>query len=89
MNKDMQSKVETILADRQKIHGTFADNARLSQNLKALVFAYSIDLNDEQHEALEMILHKVARIACGDPNHVDHWDDIAGYATLASRSIIG
>lgn len=29
-----------------------------------------------------MILHKIARIMNGDPDHIDHWHDIAGYATL-------
>jgi hypothetical protein len=31
-----------------------------------------------------MILNKVSRILAGDPGHVDHWDDIAGYATLVA-----
>ena len=29
-----------------------------------------------------MILHKVARILNGDPDYVDSWADIAGYAQL-------
>jgi len=35
-----------------------------------------------QGEAIHMICVKLARIVCGDPNHADHWDDIAGYARL-------
>jgi hypothetical protein len=27
----------------------------------------------------------LARIASGNPEHIDHWDDIAGYATLAAN----
>ena len=38
-----------------------------------------------QQECIDMILHKIARIGTGDPNKVDHWDDIAGYATLVAR----
>jgi hypothetical protein len=30
----------------------------------------------------QMICMKLARIACGDPTFVDHWDDIGGYAKL-------
>lgn len=35
-----------------------------------------------QREALDMIATKMSRIVCGDPQHEDHWDDIAGYAFL-------
>ena len=27
-----------------------------------------------------MIAHKIARIICGNPNHLDHYIDIVGYA---------
>lgn len=33
-----------------------------------------------------MILAKIARIVSGDPNHADHWDDIAGYALLGKSA---
>lgn len=33
-------------------------------------------------EAIKLILHKIARIANGDPYYDDSWKDIAGYATL-------
>jgi hypothetical protein len=38
-----------------------------------------------QREALDMILHKIARIVNGNPNETDHWHDIAGYATLVEQ----
>jgi len=44
-------------------------------------------LNDVQKEALEMILHKVARIVSGNPNHADHWHDIGGYSKLVEDRI--
>ena len=34
-----------------------------------------------------MILHKLARILNGDPNYVDSWHDIAGYAILVEDII--
>ena len=40
------------------------------------------DLAPYQLEALEMILHKIARILNGDPNYKDSWVDIVGYAQL-------
>ena len=42
-----------------------------------------------QQEALHMICSKLARIANGDPNHVDSWHDIAGYASLVVKDING
>lgn len=33
----------------------------------------------DQREALAMVMHKISRIMCGDPNYDDSWVDIAGY----------
>jgi hypothetical protein len=32
-----------------------------------------------------MIAHKIGRIIAGDPDFRDHWDDLAGYATLIAQ----
>jgi len=40
------------------------------------------DMTCAQRESLEMIAHKIGRIICGDPDYVDSWHDIAGYAKL-------
>lgn len=81
--------IEAILAERGKTHGDFTDNARVMQSLKRIVHAEAgwDKLTDVQREALHMILHKVGRIISGNPNTHDHWDDIAGYAKLASERI--
>lgn len=83
--------VDTILAERQKTHGRFNTHAALSQNMKAVMASAEswADLNPAQCEALEMIAHKIARILNGNPNHTDHWADIAGYATLVQRELEG
>lgn len=83
-------KTEEILNEREKTHGDYKDTARLSWSFKHTVreeldsqskdMRRNVDIG--QQEAIEMILHKIARIICGDPNHSDHWDDIAGYAML-------
>lgn len=39
-------------------------------------------LNDSQKETIYMVCHKMARILTGDPNHIDSWQDISGYAML-------
>jgi exopolyphosphatase/pppGpp-phosphohydrolase len=46
-------------------------------------------LSSSHKHALIMTAVKLSRILNGDPNHKDSWHDIAGYATLAERSIDG
>lgn len=40
------------------------------------------ELSCDQKEALETIATKIARILNGDPDYIDNWVDIAGYAML-------
>lgn len=44
-------------------------------------------LSESQKEALEMIAHKIGRILNGDPNYMDSWVDIAGYAQLVANQL--
>lgn len=83
--------VEDILAEREKTHGDYEVHASCTQALKRVVFnslrrsGREVRISATQQEALDMICHKIGRIVAGDPNHKDHWDDIAGYATLVSK----
>ena len=73
-------QVRQTLNERQSQYGSFkdvADTTALFMDQFALGSMSSV-----QREALHMICSKLARIANGDPNHVDSWHDIAGYATL-------
>ena len=79
--------IESILEERKKTHGDFVSFARIAQKFKDLLNQPDAPLTSVQREALEMITHKIARILNGDPNHKDHWDDIAGYATLVSNQL--
>ena len=75
--------IQKTLKARQKTHGNFQTHAKISQQLKAVLWEHGYqELDDDQVEALEMICHKIARVLNGDPNHKDHWHDIAGYSTL-------
>ena len=78
--------ISQILAERGKRYGSFDGNAHISQSLKHQMAAQDnwVMLQDDQREALEMIAHKIARILNGDPDYVDNWVDIAGYAKLVS-----
>lgn len=81
-------KPGALTAERRATHGDWKTTARAANRLKLALreslveSAQPTKLNAQQLEALDMILGKIARIVSGDPNHPDHWDDIAGYALL-------
>ena len=81
-------EINDILDQRQKTHGNFEKVARLDTELFSTFNTYLYSsLSDEQYCAIKMILHKIARIGCGDPEFIDHWQDIIGYAQLIINSI--
>jgi hypothetical protein len=84
-----RQEINSILNAREKTHGSWQFQSSCSQELKKVARGYGNyePLCDAQREAVDMILHKISRIVCGDPNFKDHWDDIAGYATLVSREL--
>lgn len=79
---------DPLLVEREKTHGDFANNAAISQELKKIIHAPTVlrNFSDVQSEALDMIALKLSRILSGQANFKDHWDDIAGYAKLASKA---
>ena len=77
--------INLILAERGKVHGSFEVHALFATRLKAILRDSDNGFTSAQLEAMDMIQHKIARILAGDPNHIDHWDDIAGYATLVAN----
>lgn len=81
--------VEQILAERQKTHGSFETHSMVCQGIKDALQASEnwFKLTPTTKEALDMIAHKMARIVNGQEDFKDHWDDIAGYATLKSKLI--
>lgn len=85
----LDKSVDSILDQRAKTHGDFRDHALLAQSLKDKFYELKSNrtLTSTQMEALEMIFHKIARIGAGNPNEVDHWQDIAGYATLVAKEL--
>lgn len=88
----MQNKkknTKEILAERQKTHGDFRTQAAIARCLKSSMHGWGNwhQLKAYQKEALDMIQHKIARILNGNADFKDHWDDIAGYATLVAREL--
>lgn len=81
--------VDHILNDRHQAYGYFMDVAAVATALRAVIRDRRPDLMPDQEEALNMICTKIARIVNGDPNHLDSWRDIAGYATLVADRLEG
>ena len=87
------NNITDTLTERGARYGAFKDHAEISQSLKATIKSYMgekwNEIEDDQRESIEMICHKIARIANGDPNYADSWIDIAGYATLVADRLEG
>jgi hypothetical protein len=92
---DVSSGLEATLQQRGQTHGDYTDHARISQELKATV-AHELDLRKSRgqppleataRESIDMILHKIARVIAGEWDEPDHWQDIAGYATITEKRI--
>lgn len=77
-------------------HGEWQDNAVTGQSLKVVV-RKALEKRREDGvypqlaaihlEALDMFCLKIARIATGDANEPDHWQDIEGYAKLCRERL--
>ena len=88
-----ETDVDQVLDSRAKDYGKFIEGAEIMQMLKRLVHNYIEDrgtpLAFDQREAIDMIIHKLGRIINGNPDKVDQWVDIAGYATLVADRLQG
>ena len=88
-----QGEIVALLTERGHEYGPFRDGAALMQGMKRLMAdharAHDKTFSDDQWEALEMIVHKIGRIVNGNPDKVDHWKDIAGYAMLVADRLEG
>lgn len=85
----MSAGIDKTLQERGSNYGPFEGHARIAQQLKSVMRDTPkwADTTPEQREALEMIVHKIARLLNGRPDHQDSWHDIAGYATLVENRI--
>ena len=77
-------KLATVLSERGSRYGTLMSNATISQGLKEILHNSSNweAMPPDMREALDMIVHKIARIVEGDFEYDDSWIDISGYSTL-------
>ena len=88
-----ETDIDGTLDERAQDYGKFKDGAALMQAIKRTLAdharMHNKTFSDDQWEALEMIVHKIGRIVNGNPDKVDHWVDIAGYAKLVADRLQG
>jgi hypothetical protein len=93
LDRKTETGVDETLDARAQDYGTFRDGAAMMQGIKRLLAEHARvhdkTFADDQWEALEMIVHKIGRIVNGNPDKVDSWVDIAGYATLIADRLQG
>jgi DNA-binding MarR family transcriptional regulator len=86
-------EVDATLDARAVDYGKFIEGAEVMQMLKRIVLNALNNrdkvLAHDQAESLDMIIHKIGRIINGNPDVVDHWLDIAGYAQLVADRLNG
>lgn len=92
----MTDETQKILDQRGPVYGPFANNALVAQGLKAAMQpSYPEGLPARRYdtmpvdcrEALDLIALKMSRIVTGDPEYLDNWLDISGYATLVANRL--
>ena len=76
--------IESTLAERGARYGSFKDHAAIAQDLQDDMRAAPgwNKLAPDQKQALSVIADKIARMLNGDPDYLDNWHDIIGYAKL-------
>ena len=81
------TSIDTTLAERGARYGSFMDNARIAQSIKEALHAGGnwCVMAPDQRECLEMLAAKMSRIVTGDPQYLDNWHDVVGYATLVEQ----
>jgi len=83
--------IEKTLEERGLRYGRFIDHATICQNIKAAICGTPGwgNLAADQKQALEVIADKIARMLNGDPDYIDNWHDIIGYAKLVEDRLSG
>jgi len=87
------SGVGKVLDARAEQYGSFMQSSDTVVRIKSImhnaVARNNVHLYPDQLQALDMIATKISRIVHGNPNHLDSWIDIAGYATLVADRLQG
>lgn len=87
------SGVGKVLDARAEQYGSFMQSSDTVIRIKGImhnaIARNAVHLYPDQLQALDMIATKISRIVHGNPNHLDSWVDIAGYAQLVADRLQG
>jgi hypothetical protein len=77
-------KIEDTIKQRDAEYGGFENMALIGQSMKEIARDSTswCSMRAYQREAVDMILHKLGRLLAGNPDNIDGWHDIQGYAKL-------
>ena len=84
----LERSVQSTLDNRGTRYGDFRTQAALSQALSTFWKQHYYQLHPNAQlrpfilESIEMIFHKLARLANGDPLFIDSYRDLVGYSQL-------
>jgi hypothetical protein len=84
--------VDAILNERGSRYGNYLMQATIAESMWSICVdaLQNKEIAADQANALHMICTKIARIVNGpNPNHIDSWNDIAGYALLVAERLEG
>lgn len=78
-----------LLEERGTTHGDYESQSCLTEGMKAMMHRHEnwTHVPLPVRHALDMILLKIGRAVAGDPDYLDHYDDIIGYAEQARRYV--
>ena len=82
-------EIKKVLEERGSEYGDFRTQGFIAQRMKEVARGTPgyYGMEDYQREAVDMILHKLSRLLNGNPQHLDSWVDIQGYAKCVSDRI--
>ena len=79
--------VDKILSERGDRYGDFADVAATAKEIQESVLLRCGPLEPFMVIAIQNIAMKLSRVANGNPEYIDNWVDIAGYAQLVANEL--
>jgi len=82
--------IDATLESRGSDYGeSFAEQTNIAQALKKVMHDAPQwrGMTNDKKEAMEMIATKLSRLLYGNPNHLDSWHDIIGYARLIEKTL--
>jgi len=81
----MSDKINSILAERGRQYGDYSEKCEIVMSIRRIL--PTVHLPDYMRVSIEEIIKKLSRACVGDYTHKDNFDDIAGYATLVSKTL--